>query len=117
MESIIAARLGTRFQGQDEIAGRVAHALGFFKYLRSERSGLKRRPTLAELLDWLDHLMPQWRKPSKWTTLGALVDSGDADARNRLVASVATLLLKKQPDQSRAAQLLDSWRAQDGRPT
>jgi len=112
VESIVAARLGARYQGQDQIVARVKQALGFFKYLRSERSALERRPTLAELLDWLDHLMPQWCLPSEWTALAALADPGDTDAGVRLEVSVATLLLKKQPDQARAAQLLADWRAQ-----
>jgi MoxR-like ATPase len=116
VESIVAARLGARYQGQDQITARVKQALCFFKYLRSERSALERRPTLAELLDWLDHLMPQWRLPSEWTALAAVADPGDADAGVHLEVSVAALLLKKQPDQARAAQLLADWRAQ-GQPS
>ena len=117
VESIVAARLGARFQGQDEISERVRAALGLFRYLRSEASGLERRPPLAELLDWLDHLMPQWCPPSQWTALAALSRGDDPDAQLRLETAVATLLLKKQPDQARAAQLLADWRAQANRRT
>ena len=112
VEQIVGARLGSRYQDQNGIAEGVTNALAFFRYLRSERSGLERKPTLAELLDWLDHLMPQWRKPSEWTLLGALTEAESEDVRVRLDTAIASLLLKKEPDQGRAAQLLADWRSQ-----
>jgi MoxR-like ATPase len=116
VDTIVAARLGRRYLEHDQARARVADALDFFGYLRSDRLTLERRPTLAELLNWLDCLMPRRALPSAWTALAALRAPADppADpaAADRLVASIASLLLKKPADQERAGQLLNDWRGQ-----
>jgi hypothetical protein len=74
VQSIVYARLGARYQGKDETSRRIADAVGFFRFLRQEETGLERRPTLAERLDWLDYLMPQ-RSPCRSGVPAARVDS------------------------------------------
>jgi len=141
VESIVTARLGARYQGQDEISRRIRDAVGFFRFLR-EQAGLERRPTLAELLDWLDYLMPQHLPISQWHTLAALEDvakaplpagrgvgergskdedpgllqhpplrRGEGAGAARLRAGIESLLLKSPGDQSRTDELLTDWRA------
>jgi MoxR-like ATPase len=111
VESIVNARLGARFQGKDETSRRIADALGFFRYLRAEATGMERRPTRAELLDWLDYLMPQRTPVAEWSALAALQRPGEpgADAA-KLHAGIESLLLKKPDDQARIDQLLTGWR-------
>ena len=75
VEAIVNARLGTRYQGRDETARRIADAVGFFRYLRREETALERSPTLAELLDWLDYLMPH-RSAARWRNGGPSPLSG-----------------------------------------
>ena len=109
VESIIYARLGARFQGHEPVSRRVGEALGFFHFLRDGQRGLERRPTLAELLDWLDYLMPQRRPVSEWTALAAMADDG-GPGRDRLRAGITSLLLKKPGDQAKVDKLLAEWR-------
>jgi MoxR-like ATPase len=110
VDTIVRARLGERYLGREGIAGQVADALAFFASLRREGLGLERRPTLAELLDWLDHLMPQRLPVAQWTLLAALSTPGDADTEQRLLTGIASLLLKKPADGRRAPMLLEAWR-------
>lgn len=119
---IVGARLGSRYeraQGGDT-ERRKNLAIDFFRYLRDDSRGLDRRPTLAELLDWLDFLMPQSTDPAEWSVLGAIEKPGDdARAEGWLLTSIETLLLKKPADQRRAdrrgaAALLDEWRRSRG---
>ncbi len=69
VESIVEARLGARYRGQDAISRRIEDAIGFFRFLRDQQAGLERRPTLAELLNWLDYLMPQGTPVAEWHAL------------------------------------------------
>ena len=105
VESIVFARLGTRYQGKDETSRRIADAIGFFRFLRGQQTGLERRPTLAELLDWLDYLMPQRTPVTQWRALAALRRPGDGKADDDLRAAVASLLLKSPADQARIEEL------------
>jgi hypothetical protein len=54
-------------------------AIDFFRFLREDSRGLERRPTLAELLDWLDYLMPQFVDPTQWNTFAALEPGADPE--------------------------------------
>jgi MoxR-like ATPase len=110
VDTIVAARLGSRFQRKQQAEANVADALDLFRTLRGEGLGLTRRPTLAELLDWLDHLMPQRLPPSAWTQLAALRAGGDADTEQRLLTAITSLLLKRPADKARAPTLLAQWR-------
>lgn len=110
VESIVQARLGDRYSPDGKIAGQVVSALRFVRYLRQDRHGLERLPTLAEILNWLDYLMPQRIKSSEWFMLAAL-DTGnpDANGRERLIGSIKCLLLKTAPDQDKAGKLFADW--------
>lgn len=99
VESIVAARLGARFQGKDETSQRIKNALGFFRFLRKQSTSLERRPGLAELLDWLWYLKSQ--RP----------EGTDGDAAG-LLTGIKGLLLKKPADQDRAEKLLTDWRSE-----
>lgn len=113
VESIVQARLGDRYSPDGRIASHVASALRFVRYLREERHRLERLPTLAEILDWLNYLMPQRTQTSEWTILAAL-DAGatDSASQKKLADSIKHLLLKTAPDQIKAGDLLKQWREQ-----
>jgi hypothetical protein len=111
VDAIVAARLGARYQGKRQTEGGVQDALSFFRFLRDDRLGLERRPTLAELLDWLDHLMPQRLPASDWALIRAL-RAADPHQEPRLLTGIASLLLKRPADKGRARELLDKWRTE-----
>jgi len=119
---IVGARLGGRYERDRsrDAERRKNLALDFFRFLRADSRGLERRPTLAELLDWLDFLMPQSVDPAQWFVLAAIQQpDANAEAKRRLLTSIETLLLKKPADQRRedrrgAAVLLDEWRRSRG---
>jgi len=112
VESIVEARLGARYRGHEQSSRRVNDAIGFFDFLRDDHRGLERRPTLAELLNWLDYLMPQHRPMGEWTALAVLADE-PPKGTERLLAAITSLLLKKPGDQTKAAELLAEWRRDD----
>lgn len=121
VSSIVGARLGGRY-GRDQTRDaerRKDLAIDFFRFLREDSRGLERRPTLAELLDWLDFLMPQSLAPEQWDRLAAIEAGTDLQAERWLLTSIETLLLKKPADQRRddhrgAAALLAEWRRSRG---
>ena len=113
VESIVRARLGERFIS-GEVSKWIDPPLGLFRHLRAERTGLARRPSLAELLDWLNHLMPQGERPEDWSTLAALT-TPDPKENAHLEQATATLLLKDKADHARVAKLIADWRALRGR--
>jgi len=106
VESIVYARLGARHQGQDEISWRIKDAVGFFRFLHDQQTGLERRLTLAELLDWLDYLMPQHTPVSEWYALANLTESGKGTGDAMLRASIEDLLLRFPGDQDWIDKLL-----------
>ncbi|MDX1656576.1 MAG: MoxR family ATPase [Candidatus Competibacteraceae bacterium] len=120
VSSIVAARLGSRYtRDRSGAAGRhLERALDFFRFLRDEARGLGRRPTLAELLDWLDYLMPQSVPPEQWEVLAALEPEADDQARRYLIISIEALLLKKPVEsregRGRAGELLAEWHRSQG---
>ena len=113
VESIIYARLGSRFQGKGDIERRIEQAIGLFRHLRDQQTNLERLPTLAELLDWLDYLMPPRQAVSEWAALAALTD-GSGAGQDALRAAINSLLLKKPADQARVDKLLADWRKANG---
>lgn len=104
VEKIVERRLGHRYgeRGQSY----VRSAISFFRYLRGGGVHFERPPGLAELLNWLDFLLPpageQSRFPDSLDKLDAAVQA----------LSVRTTLLKRRSDQSRTRQLLAQWMAQ-----
>ena len=57
VEDIVASRLGSRYADGGQHL--VAQGISLFRHLREESGRLQRRPTLAELLDWLNYLLPR----------------------------------------------------------
>jgi len=103
VEDIVISRLGKRYSATGDQF--VQQALQLFRYIREDARGIERRPTLAELLDWLSFLLP----PSE-VSVGEVAPSFNDIAEQHLIGSVKNLLLKKPADQDRAAELLQTWR-------
>jgi MoxR-like ATPase len=99
IEDIVKSRLGSRFVG----GALFADLLDFYRFLRRDAQGLGHRPSLAELLNWLDALVPETRRGAP---PGGVADLDQAD----LLAKTRGLLFKNQPDQAQAQALLDRWR-------
>ncbi|MGB0723361.1 MAG: AAA family ATPase [Gammaproteobacteria bacterium] len=99
VEAIVEARLGARYKGQGEAM--VAEAIDLFAYLREQP--LERIPSLAELLNWLQFLLPDGRMGA--ASLPRLADMDPA----RLRTSVTLTLLKKERDQLNVDELLKGW--------
>lgn len=100
VEAIVASRLGEDFftNRQD---GLLRDALSLFRYLRSDAIGVKlrRKPSLAEFLDWLRYL-------------GKRRDGAPLLTRNDFQISIKASLLKNPDDQNQLAGILDAWRKQ-----
>lgn len=103
VESVVEKRLGKRYQNGGE--NLVADAISLFKFLREQH--LERKPSLAELLNWLDYLLPG--EGHRNTALGTF---GELDTR-RLRSSLSLTLLKQPNDQQRVDELLSGWRGAD----
>lgn len=116
VETIVRARLGQRYLDDERVSGQIAQAIRFFQFLRDERRGLKRPPSLAELLDWLNCLTCQSIGTSDNSTLEVLTEKDlapdDFGPELELRQSIASLLLKTPADQARAQALLNEWRNQ-----
>jgi len=104
VERIIEKRLGHRYQGKG--AALVEDALSLFRFLRQPGRGLERPPSLAELLNWLDYLLPTDGMPAQ-------IPSRLLDLEPELlVLSVKATLFKQKDDQERTDALLQEWRQQ-----
>ncbi len=121
VEWIIGKRLGKRFAQDSAATRRTQLAICFFGFLRDqERERLVgRRPTLAELLNWLDYLMPPNTPdgPSDWQVLAALEQDANPALFHRLLGSIDSLLLKRPRDSVRGSQatavdLIRAWHDQ-----
>jgi hypothetical protein len=94
IERIVAARVGELFAGRDTL---LAEALSLFRYLRHHRD-LKRKPSLAELLNWLHFL---GRRASGYA--GKIKDHPDFEI------SLSTTLFKNRKDQDDLSALVATW--------
>ncbi len=104
VERIVEERLGHRYQGRG--ATFVHDALSLFRFLRQPGRGLVRPPSLAELLNWLDYLLPIEEKADR-------IPSSLQDLEPEpLALSIKTTLFKQKDDQGRADTLLQEWRKQ-----
>jgi MoxR-like ATPase len=101
IEDIVKARLGARFAGGGDRL--FDDLLSFYRYLRRDAQGLAHRPSLAELLNWLDALVPEGRRGPP---AGGVADL-DPD---ELLAKTRNLLFKNQPDQAQTRALIERWR-------
>lgn len=98
VEDIVLSRLGHRYQNGGETL--VHEAIDFFRYIRNH--GLDRTPGLAELLNWLDFLLPGVNSQAD---LAPLVDNAEPGRTQ----GISTILLKNPNDQEQAGTLLNSW--------
>jgi MoxR-like ATPase len=96
VQSIVASRLGYRFKDNQPF---VSTAIGFFKFLREQN--LERQPGLAELLNWLNYLVPK----SENLTSASLADLPQQD----VLDGVKVALLKNSSDQGEAEGLYQNW--------
>ncbi len=101
VQDIVASRLGSRYANGGQLL--VEQAISLFRHLREESGRLERRPTLAELLDWLNYLLPQAGEGRPPASLQAMEEE-------KLINSLKNLLLKKPADQARATELWQAWR-------
>lgn len=99
VQDIVASRLHARYANGGETF--VSQALAFFRYLREQP--LERKPGLAELLNWLDYLLPA-KQGQNLNELNFV-----ATANEHLLNAVRVALLKNKQDQSSAARLLQDW--------
>ena len=104
VERIVEERLGHRYQGRG--AAFVRDALSLFRFLRQPGRALERPPSLAELLNWLDYLLPITERVDQIST--HLLDLEPEP----LALSIKTTLFKQKDDQGRADALLQEWRQQ-----
>ena len=133
IERIVARRLGKRYAGDNVGQRRVQRAIDFFAYLREpeQERRIGRCPTLAELLNWLDWLLPPVGAdgspggPEDWHALAALdalwqqgaedpakaAPSAADGARRLLCIGTESLLLKRPRDGNAvpAETLLGDW--------
>lgn len=102
VHTIVASRLGSRFT--DVAPGLGRDAIAFFRFLREAR--LERKPGLAELLNWLDFLLPpegvNARADRQLKTL----------PKTELLHGVQAILLKNAVDQEQADNLFVQWEKQ-----
>jgi len=102
IEDIVKSRLGSRFAGGGDRL--FDDLLDFYRFLRRDTQGLGHQPSLAELLNWLDALVPD--APGHGVARGGVAALDQAE----LLAKTRGLLFKNQPDQAQAQALLDRWR-------
>lgn len=102
VDDIVASRLGERYVNGGQLL--VEQGISLFRYLREEAGRLERRPTLAELLDWLNYLLPR-------TGEGRPAESLLAVEQVLLLNSLKNLLLKKPADQARTTELWQGWQS------
>jgi MoxR-like ATPase len=107
VEDIVASRLGSRYANGGQLL--VEQGISLFRHLREESGRLERRPTLAELLDWLNYLLPGAGEGRPAKSLIAL-------GEERLSNSLKNLLLKRPADQARTAELWLEWRKKQQKP-
>ena len=98
VQTIVASRLLKRYaKGGKSL---VDDAIAFFRHLREQP--LERKPGLAELLNWLDYLLPNEAKTQIYKNLKAIPEL-------QRLEGMKTTLLKKRTDQEEAEQLLRNW--------
>lgn len=98
VEKIVEERLGRRYQNGSE--NLVQDAIALFRHLRNQ--SLTYKPSLAELLNWLDYLLPD---RVGGAPLGRLKDI-KSDIRN---AGIRLTLLKNEAAQRDAQQVIEAW--------
>ncbi len=101
VEDIVASRLGMSFHEQKNL---LQGAISFFRFLRSnEARGIRRKPSLAELLNWLSFLA------SNHVPENSKFESLDPEVKK---SSIRNLLLKNSEDHAHVNDWLNKWKAQ-----
>ncbi len=86
VNDIVASRIANRYHGESSL---IHQAISWFKYLRREVHSIERKPSLAELLSWLQYLLT--------TDPHATALNIDSE---QLIQSINNLLLKNSNDHS-----------------
>lgn len=94
VEKIIEIRLLSRYQSEPTL---ITQAISWFKFLR-EASNIERKPSLAELLNWLEYLLISNPHATELNPDSTLLQSG-----------INNLLLKQPRDQEQCASWLKQW--------
>ena len=104
LKSIITSRFTARFNKQyQENAKFIEDVLSLCKFIRSDSHNLTKKPSLAEILNWLDFL-------EKQTHESIDIKKGLRQLDEKyLLKSVQNILLKTSDDQPRAKELIDGW--------
>lgn len=98
VNDIVAIRLGNRYK---KTQSPIDKAINWFKYLREEAYGIERKPSLAELLNWIEYLIKDFGKK-------------DIDvASQKFYSSTLSLLLKNPNDQKKCKGWLKKWGTTD----
>lgn len=100
VEKIVTQRLGTRFAGADRF---LSDVLSLFAHIRKQR--LNKRPSLAELLNWLYYLAETHKHSGFPESLGNL-------SEKKLLVSLGAVF-KTSPDSEQAASIVKAWRPAD----
>jgi MoxR-like ATPase len=100
VESIVYSRFGKRFEPWPVL---LEQALGLCQFLRQQQYPLTKKPSLAEVLNWLDYLQSM-TLPAEHKNL--MLKDLDQTA---LLVAVKTTLLKTKTDQARGGELLNQW--------
>ena len=95
IEAIVASRFNEgQFDGKEAL---LKEALSLFRFLREDlNQHLKRKPSLAEFLDWLRYL-------------GNNGDTSPLMERKDFLMSLRATLLKTQDDQAKIKACIDAW--------
>jgi MoxR-like ATPase len=107
VQDIVASRLHRRYQNGAHAL--VSDAIDLFRFLREHAR--ERKPGLAELLNWLDYLLPkEGAHKAELARLKTLpLDQWPASCKR----GIAVTLLKNKTDQSELEELLESWQRSD----
>jgi MoxR-like ATPase len=102
VEGIVASRFNEgQFDGERNLL--KEDALSLFRFLREDRyQRLQRKPSLAELLDWLRYL-------------GKSRDATRLTERSDFLISLQATLLKTQGDQQKIEAYIKEWKTEQGR--
>ncbi|MGR9106845.1 MAG: AAA family ATPase [Gammaproteobacteria bacterium] len=110
VEDIVKKRLGARFAdgigAPDRDAQFMRDCLDFFAFLRLPRHNLEKKPSLAELLSWIEFMLPLYQNQETEKGLKDL----DENEMARFVEGVKVTLFKNRKDQQRAPDLVAEWK-------
>ena len=95
LRDIVATRIGVSNPVSDEM---VSDAIDLFGLLREDQAGLSKRPSIAELIEWL-YVLP---------TVGAVRGSTLID-HPEVIRGTLSVLVKTSDDRERALAVVNDW--------